>query len=160
MAVVNGTARIGRSPATNSSFKDFLLGRPKESPTQACPPDLPLKVGEPGCCLVLCSCKYPVSAHVTQMDQHHNKNRKRQRVRTKPRSLILPVQEPRAFESRFLNARQPKYSYLVRQIMILEWGKCMLECWTLVKQRVIGHNGTLPNILANSKKRRQYLLEV
>jgi len=61
MAVVNGTARIGRSPATNSSFKDFLLGRPKESP--AFPPDLPLK-------------------------------------------------ESRV-ESRFLSARQPKYSYLV-----------------------------------------------
>lgn len=60
MAVVNGTARIGRSPATNSSFKDFLLGRPKESP--AYPPDLPLKVER---------------------------------------------------ESRFLAARQPKYSYLV-----------------------------------------------
>jgi len=42
MAVVNGTARVGRSPNGNSSFKDFLLGRPKESP--AYPPDLPLKV--------------------------------------------------------------------------------------------------------------------
>jgi len=63
MAVVNGTARIGRSPATNSSFKDFLLGRPKDSP--AYPPDLPLK-------------------------------------------------ESRV-ESRFLSARQPKYSYLVNK---------------------------------------------
>jgi len=42
MAVVNGTARVGRSPNTNSSFKEFLLGRPKDSP--AYPPDLPLKV--------------------------------------------------------------------------------------------------------------------
>lgn len=40
LAVVNGTARIGRSP-NGSSFKDFLLGRPKEA---AYPPDLPLKV--------------------------------------------------------------------------------------------------------------------
>ena len=39
LAVVNGTARIGRSPNTASSFKDFLLGRPKEP---AYPPDLPL----------------------------------------------------------------------------------------------------------------------
>jgi len=41
LAVVNGTARIGRSPNTTSSFKDFLLGRPKEP---AYPPDLPLAV--------------------------------------------------------------------------------------------------------------------
>jgi len=41
LAVVNGTARIGRSPNTTSSFKDFLLGRPKEP---AYPPDLPMAV--------------------------------------------------------------------------------------------------------------------
>jgi len=40
LAVVNGSARIGQSP-NNSTFKDFLLGRPKEA---AYPPDLPLKV--------------------------------------------------------------------------------------------------------------------
>jgi len=40
LAVVNGTARIGRSP-NSSSFKEFLLGRPKETPSY--PPDLPLK---------------------------------------------------------------------------------------------------------------------
>jgi len=39
LAVVNG-----RSPASSSSFKDFLLGRSKDTPTGGIPPDLPLKV--------------------------------------------------------------------------------------------------------------------
>jgi len=40
LAVVNGSARNGQSP-NSGTFKDFLLGRPKET---GYPPDLPLKV--------------------------------------------------------------------------------------------------------------------
>jgi len=45
LAVVNGSARVGRSPNASNSFKDFLLGRPKEA--AAIPPDLPLKLDRP-----------------------------------------------------------------------------------------------------------------